>query len=878
MVEDLTSDADLIKREIKKSGIQFTEHVVETKEDYVKAIQDFNPDIILSDYSLPNFNGMQALIIRQELSPSIPFILVTGSINEETAVEVMKFGADDYVIKEHISRIGPAIKTAIEKKEIIRLKNTAEEKLKILQRAVEQNPASIIITDIKGEIEYVNPKFTELTGYSQNEALGQNPRILKSGTTTSEEYKRLWDAITSGKEWYGEFQNRKKNGEIYFESASISPITDEKGNITHFLAVKEDITERKRAEEALLRSRKEFQNYFDSNSIGLSVTASDKTWIEVNQRLCKIFGYSKEELTGLTWVDLSHPDDLSANMALFQQAINGEIDNYELEKRFIKKDGSVIYVTLSVVCQRNDDGSIHHFLSSYIDISEQKNAETLIKTLSKAIEQSPTSVIITDAEGKIEFVNTKFTSLMQYPLNEIKNKNLRIFNPGHVPKEVFEIMWKTLRSGSIWQAESLNRKKDGSTFWENVIISPLLDDKGATSNYIIISEDITEKKKMLDNLISAKKKTEESDELKTAFLHNISHEIRTPMNAIVGFAEFLSEPDLTPEKRNHFIDIIIQSSNQLLSIITDIVSISTIEAGQEKIREKEVNINKICNLINEQFIAKAQSQNVDLLYKTTLADNEANITTDETKLIQILTNLVGNALKFTKQGYVDFGYEVKGAQLEFYVRDTGIGIPPEMHVEIFNRFRQVETTTARQFGGSGLGLSISKAYVELLGGRIWLTSEPNKGSAFYFTLPLKVSSSASLSSKQSDDEMKIELKKPKTILIAEDQDSNYQLLEELLSELNINIIRAFNGIEAVEICKNQLVDLILMDIKMPKMDGYKATKLIKEFLPKIPIIAQTAYAMNEEKEKALKAGCDSYLTKPFKKGDLIAVINKYIED
>lgn len=247
MVEDFLSDAELIKREIAKNDISFVDHLVESEAAYVEAIERFNPDIILSDYSLPSFNGMQALSIRQEMCPDIPFILVTGSINEETAVDVMKAGADDYILKEHIARIGAAIKQAIEKKE-------ADQELRILSRAVEQNPASIIITDINGNIEYVNQKFTHLTGYDFKEVLGKNPRILKSGYTSKEEYTRLWNYILAGEEWFGEFQNRKKNGDVYFESALIAPIANDKGIVTHFLAVKEDITERKRAEMTLQES------------------------------------------------------------------------------------------------------------------------------------------------------------------------------------------------------------------------------------------------------------------------------------------------------------------------------------------------------------------------------------------------------------------------------------------------------------------------------------------------------------------------------------------------------------------------------------------------------------------------------------------------
>jgi PAS domain S-box-containing protein len=271
IVEDLPSDAELIKREIKKNGIVFIDQVVETKEDFIKAIVEFKPEIILSDYSLPTFDGMQALFILKEMKHDIPFILVTGTINEETAVEVMKAGADDYILKGHITRIGAAIKAALEKAEVVRLKKEADDKLRIFSRAVEQNPASIVITDIYGDIEYVNRRFEQLTGYSFNEVKGKNPRILKSGATSTEEYKQLWESITSGKEWQGEFQNIKKNGELYYEYALISPIANEEGIITHFLAVKEDITERKRA-EALLRKKIDELERFHRLTVGRELT------------------------------------------------------------------------------------------------------------------------------------------------------------------------------------------------------------------------------------------------------------------------------------------------------------------------------------------------------------------------------------------------------------------------------------------------------------------------------------------------------------------------------------------------------------------------------------------------------------------------------
>ncbi len=758
IVEDIPTDAELVLREIAKSGINFIRQIIDTKEDFIHSIQEFKPDIILSDYSLPGFDGMQALLIRQELAPSIPFILVTGSINRETAVELMKAGADDYVIKEHISRLGSAIRTAISKKEILEAKNKAEEELKILSRAIEQNPVSILITNTLGEIKYVNPKFTGLTGYLNEEVLGQNPRILKSGFTSAEEYKELWSTILKGNEWRGEFRNRKKNGEIYFESALISPIHDEKGSITHFLAVKEDITEKKKMLTDL-------------------VAAKDKA--ELSEKRFR---------------------------SLFENMIEG----FAYCKMLNQKDSPLDFVYLEVN---------HAFepLTGLKNVTGKKVSEVI-----PGIQES-------DA-GLLEIYN-------------------RVATTG-VP-ERFEYYIEALKD---WYSISLYSPEKGY--------------------FVAVFDVITTRKLIEKALILSKEKAEESDRLKTAFLHNISHEIRTPMNAIIGFSEFLNEPKLSPEKRQYFTTIIIQSSNQLLSIITDIINIATIEAGQEKLYIKEVNIREICQLVYEQFIQGANEQKVALSFLSGPDEMDTVIFTDETKLIQILTNLVGNALKFTKKGHVHFGYVVKEKEIEFFTEDTGIGISPDMHEEIFKRFRQVEFATTRQFGGSGLGLSITKAYVELLGGKIWLTSSPGEGSSFYFKIPLNKSKAdvpVNMPSKQNT----IQLNNPVHLLIAEDEDSNFMLLEEILSDQDIRIIRAANGREAVEICKTEQVDLVLMDIKMPIMDGCEATRLIKSFKPDLSVIAQTAYTMSEEKDRALQAGCDNYITKPIKSVDLLALIKKY---
>jgi len=758
IVEDIATDAELLLYEIAKSGIQSSQLIVENKEDFISGIRDFRPDIILSDYFLPQFDGMQALMIRQDIAPSIPFILVTGSINRETAVELMKAGADDYVIKEHLSRIGSAIKISLEKNEILLAKKKAEEELKILSRAIEQNPVSIMITNTRGEIEYVNPKFTELTGFPPEEVLGHNPRILKSGYTTSEEYNELWKTITTGKEWRGEFQNRKKNGEVYFEFAQISPILDEKQIITHFLGLKEDITEKRRmlsdlvaAKEKAERSEKRFRSLFE-------------------------------------------------NM----------IEGFAFCRMLYENDKPIDFVYLEV-----------------------NNAFELLTGLKNVTGKKVSQIIPGILESDPELI-------------QIYGRVAATGMPERL--EIFVEALKDWYSISLYSPEK--------------------------EFFVAVFDVITTRKLIEKALIHAKEKAEESDRLKTAFLHNISHEIRTPMNAIVGFSEFLNDPKLLPEKRQNFINIIIQSSNQLLSIITDIINIATIEAGQEKLYLKEVNIQSICKLVYDQFIQPANERQVALVFRPDTNQKEVTIISDATKLIQVLTNLVGNALKFTREGQVSFGYVVKENEIEFFTEDTGIGISPDMHEEIFKRFRQVEFTAARQFGGSGLGLSISRAYIEMLGGRIRLTSEPGKGSTFYFTVPIKVKNHDD-TGKLSSAGFSVKLIKPVNLLIAEDEDSNFMLLEELLSDMDIQIIRAVNGQDAIEICKAQQIDLVLMDIKMPVLDGCEATRQIKKMNPSLPIIAQTAYTMAEEKEHALEAGCNDYITKPIKPGELVTMINKY---
>ena len=375
-------------------------------------------------------------------------------------------------------------------------------------------------------------------------------------------------------------------------------------------------------------------------------------------------------------------------------------------------------------------------------------------------------------------------------------------------------------------------------------------------------------------LIKSRDKAEESDRLKTAFLHNISHEIRTPMNAIVGFSALLSEPDLSLETRQSFIETIVQSSNNLLAIITDIVDISNIDAKLVKISESEVELNKVITTVADIFRLRIKETMKQLNLKTRLPSDGVKTLTDTSKFYQVLSNLVNNAIKFTLYGEIEIGYTKGEQNVEFYVSDTGIGISEDNFNKIFDRFYQVEYSETRQYEGTGLGLSISKAYVELLGGKIWVNSELGKGTVFHFTLPLKeqgVNHSINLS---LTDRHKV-IGRGKRILVAEDIESNFKLIRFYLSSIGAETIRAENGNDAVDYFRsNPDIDLILMDIKMPLMDGYEAVKLIRKINNKIPIIMQTAYA--DDRIKSSESGCNGFLSKPFNKEQLISLIKEYI--
>jgi PAS domain S-box-containing protein len=522
-------------------------------------------------------------------------------------------------------------------------------------------------------------------------------------------------------------------------------------------------------------------------------------------------------------------------------------------------------------------GTVKSALRNMVTLRQNEHAEKMLRESEEKyrsiVEHSPDAILV-HTRDRILFANPSTLRLLGAESFE-QFRNVDVLSFVHQQQREFarELMNKVYDSRTpqgSFEAKLLNLK--GGVIDVEVIGIPItyMGEPAIQT----IARDITYRKKIENELISAKERAEESDRLKTAFLHNISHEIRTPMNAIVGFSALLSEPDLTKEIQQSYLNVIIESSDQLLAIVNDIIEISNIQIGLLRENLNEIDLNAQMMLLYQQFNQKALAKGIEFRLHTSLSGSRAFVEADNLKLVQILSNLLSNAFKFTSRGKVMFGYTVEGDYLEFFVSDTGIGIDESQFEKIFERFYQVESSASRNFEGTGLGLSISKAYVEFLGGRIWLSSIPGRGSTFYFIIPYRQSKKQYISEMESA-ERKSKTIPEKSVLIAEDDDNNFYLMKELLSDLNLKIIRASNGMEAVDAFKKgQKIDLVLMDIKMPLMDGYEATRQILEEKPDARILAQTAYA--DDEIKAIESGCMGFISKPFVKDRFVSLVREYL--
>ena len=508
------------------------------------------------------------------------------------------------------------------------------------------------------------------------------------------------------------------------------------------------------------------------------------------------------------------------------------------------------------------------------DITELLEKQDELKEVSEILEQYKKAVdellIVskTDTKGIITYVNKNFCDISGYSKDELIGKPYDIVRHPDMPQEVFKDMWESIKSGKIWRGIIKNRKKDGGEYWVDTGIMPIKNSKGEIIEYIALENDITE-------IIKAKEKAQMAERAKGMFLATVSHEIRTPLNAILGFTQLLDKKENLDEESKKYISIINSSASTLLKIINDILDLSKIESEGISIEIKEFDPNKVFFDLASLFLAKAKEKNIN--YKIEIDKLPNCIRSDEHRIKQVLANLIGNAIKFTKEGgEVIVNIKVlqedeKKVKIRFSVKDSGIGIPKDKQKEIFKAFTQADGSIAREFGGTGLGLTISSKIVEKLGGKIELISEVGKGSEFYFVLEFEKCNQVKTTHKEKSKKYNAK------VLIAEDDKFNQELIKAVLKEWGIYCDIASDGEEAVRKVKENNYDLIFLDINMPKMSGIEALKEIKK-ITSTPVVALTANAFRDDIKRYFKAGFDDYLSKPIRLEELRKIFDKYVKN
>ena len=738
-VEDESFDAELNIREIKKVISRFDYHVVCENNAFIELIDSFKPDIIISDYNMPAFDGLTALKIAQKKCPLIPFIIVTGSINEDTAVLCMKSGATDYVLKDSLKRLGPTVLSALEQKKIKEERIEAFETIKLNEAKYrylfQNNPQPMWIYDIdlmtflevnKAAIEHYDYSLEEFLSMSVYDILPEceHEKLQKN-------IPAIQDDLNLADEWI-----HKKNGNtLIFVEVVSHPIIFNGKKARHVLI--NDITKRKKTEEGIQREQKLLRTLINNLPDAIYVKDQDGRKIIANNFDVKNMGFQNEmEAIGKTDLEIFDSEIGQRGYSDDKIVLETGIPVLDREEDFIDSAGNQKWLLTSKIPIVAPSGEITGLVGIGRDITEQKLAQEKILKLSKGIEQSPVSIEITDANGIIEYVNPQFCLTTGYTFEEITGKHARTLRSDLMPAEIYANLWQTIKTGGIWQEELINIKKDGSLIWEDVSITSIKNEKGKITNYIAIKQNISERKQMESELIKAKEKAEESDRLKSAFLANMSHEIRTPLNSIIGFSELLGDPDFDQEQKDEFRQTIVDNGNNLLVIISDIMDFSMLEAHQMKIRREVISTRKLLTELQNDFSKKAAKKGIEFRIIQPLDIPDTFIKSDLFRIKQIFNNLIGNALKFTNEGYIEIGYQIENQAIIFNVKDTGIGIDSAYHQSIFERFRQVDLAKSRKYGGNGLGLAISKNLVELLGGTIWVESEPEKFSNFFFTIPI----------------------------------------------------------------------------------------------------------------------------------------------
>ncbi|MFO7656418.1 MAG: response regulator [Bacteroidales bacterium] len=899
-VEDNKTDSALTQRQLLKDMPDAVLLIAPTLKDARDHLQqDSKFGLLLLDMNLPDGIGLDLLVEVRKKELPLTVIFLAGSGDEESAVAALKAGADDYIVKKHgyLDTLAKTIEIALLNRKAA--DNTLKQTLNVLYS--EHNSADIEFT-VKHLSQYA-PYIKLTVCYTAREVLQQ----LEPCSPDSCSYDvLLTDYRLTGMSGLELIKTVKQVKRLPIAIIMVTGQGDEEIAIQALkLGADEYLVKRPnylyrlpsmilsacqrhelQKQQAALRQSEERFRRLAENAPDIIFRYEIKPvnrFSYVSPVVTKITGYTPEE----HYADpdlgnkLIHPDDRGL---LLKAAVE---TNEPLVLRWVRKDGTVICTELRIVPVYDEEGTLIALEGIARDISVQKEIENALKENEKKYrllaDNSGDVIFVLDLNLRYTFVSPAVEELRGYTVEEVMSQSLEDVLTPESYRLAMTIINEELKPLILSGGNPLNtrvlelemKRKDGTTVPTEVKVSVMSDGDSKPVGLVGVTRDITGRKIIESELIRAKEKAEESDRLKTAFLANMSHEIRTPMNGILGFTQILRRSGTDDKNYVHYLDIINSSCDRLLAVVNDIIEISKIEAGIIEINKDDTDIGKVIQEVADFYSGACQNKNLTLTWTMDIPEDKVLCNTDDARLHQILSNLISNAVKFTVKGGIAINCTFSNNLYKFTVTDTGVGIEEKSMKVVFERFRQADENLTRQYGGSGLGLAIAKAYTEALGGEIWLESETGKGSKVSFTLPFDQSKKISKQLVEEADIDNINWN-GKKILVAEDETDSYLFVAEVLEPTGITIFHASNGKEALEIYNRSLPDIVLLDIRMPKLDGYQVIKEIRKHNTEIPVIAITAYALETDRQKALLQGFNDHITKPVRYEHLLRILQKHL--